>query len=107
MSGGPGPEVPRGAGDAFRRPPLDAALAAVRAAWAEARARDDVDHAPFVAATEALADAARAASVPVTELLKAVQALVLPDGRGDRHLDFDRVRPLVGTRLFKRYYADG
>ena len=98
-------QIPRGAPAAFHQPPLDVHLVAVREAWTDAQRAHDTEHPPFVAALNALAAAARASGVPVTELLKAADSLTRSVVGGDPKLVWDHVRPQVGRRLIQQYYA--
>jgi hypothetical protein len=98
--------IPLGAPLAFDRPPLADPLLALHHAWRDAGTAADPLHPPFVAALEALADAARRAGVPIAALLVAADTLPeLPLGASRAFRGSD-VRLQVDKLLVGRYYAD-
>jgi hypothetical protein len=79
---------------------------AVRRAWqAGCRAADPV-HPPLRAALETLAREARAGALPVTDVLRTLDAVCRPYVGGDGTLDWDHVREWAGGVVIGAYYRD-
>lgn len=88
----------------FRAEPLASLYDALDDAWREATARSAPDHPPFLPAVAALASAARDAGLRVTDVLRALDALMLPKRGGDDRLDWDHMRQAAGTAAIAAYY---
>ena len=99
------PEVdlgPWGAPSAIRTP----YYGRVRQAWRDAVARRDFTDPQLAVALQVLARDARAREIPVSDLLKALDAMIDSRAGGEHALDADHVRTWAGLLVTRAYYRD-
>ena len=93
---------PWGAPSAIRTP----YYGRVREAWRAAVARHDYTAPPLAIALQVFARDARAREIPVSDLLKALDAMIDARSGGEYALDADHVRQWAGLLVTRAYYRD-
>ena len=93
---------PWGAPSAIRTP----YYGRVREAWRAAVARHDYSAPQLAVALQVFARDARAREIPVSDLLKALDAMIDARYGGEYALDADHVRTWAGLLVTRAYYRD-
>lgn len=78
----------------------------VQQTWVAGRAACDPQYPPLRSAIERLARAAREREVPVSDVLRALDAVCRSHLGGDSSLDWDHVRAWAGGLTIRAYYRD-
>jgi hypothetical protein len=79
---------------------------AVRRAWEAGCRAVEPEHPPLRAALQRLARTARDGAVPISEVLRTLDAVCRPSVGGDGTLAWDHVREWAGGVVIEAYYRD-
>ena len=99
----PHPE-PSGVPDTVPAPLRDGLYQAVRTAWSAGRAAHHPHYPPLERALEHLARHARTQEIPMSAVLRTLDAVCRPAVGGDDALDWDHVRAWAGGVVIHAYY---